>query len=48
MKCNPWEMPVRDLMLFNEKYEDFVETEMLVYQGAVEQALANFWEAVND
>lgn len=48
MKCSPWDVPIRDLMLFNQEYEEFIESEMLVYQGAVERALANFWEEIND
>jgi len=48
MKTNPWNAPIRDVLYFHNEYEDMVEIQMIVYQSAVEQALANFWEAIND
>jgi len=48
MGAKPYDVPVTDIFYLDENMEDFVETKMTIQQGAIEQALANFWEAIND
>lgn len=48
MGVSPYDVPVTDVMEFNRNLEDYVETKMTIQQSAIEQALANFWEAINE
>jgi hypothetical protein len=47
MGSKPYSVPITDIIMFNENFEEYVDIKMTIQQSAIEAALANFWEAIN-